>query len=53
MNIISGRNGTGNEYRGTHKLTPYITLGLGVTSVSGDGNSAFTANIPFRGRCKI
>ncbi len=38
--------GTGNEYRGAHKLTPYITLGLGVTSVSGDGNSAFTANIP-------
>ncbi len=38
--------GTGQEYRGARKLTPYITLGLGVTSVSGDGSSAFTANFP-------
>lgn len=38
--------GTGREYRGALRFTPYITMGLGVTSVSGDGSSAFTMNVP-------
>lgn len=37
--------GTGHDYRGAKRLTPFIFGGLGVTSVSGD-NSVFTANIP-------
>lgn len=38
--------GTGRDYRGAKRLTPYIYGGLGATSVSGDSKSVFTANIP-------
>ncbi len=38
--------GTGKEYRGAKKLTPFIFLGLGATYVNGGGNSAMTMNVP-------
>ncbi|MBQ7471220.1 MAG: outer membrane beta-barrel protein [Prevotella sp.] len=39
--------GTGRDYRGAKRLTPYIFVGLGTTSASGgDGKSVFTANFP-------
>lgn len=38
--------GTGRDYRGAKRLTPYIYGGLGATSVSGGSKSVFTANIP-------
>ncbi len=37
--------GTGREYFGAKKLTPYIFVGLGMTCVTGEG-TAFTANMP-------
>lgn len=37
--------GTGREYRGAHPLTPFITLGLGITHHSGT-NSGVTMNLP-------
>ncbi len=38
--------GTGKEYRGAKRLTPFIFLGLGATLATGQGESAFTANVP-------
>lgn len=38
--------GTGREYRGARRLTPFIFLGIGATYAKGDGTSAFTANVP-------
>lgn len=39
--------GTGRDYRGAKRLTPYIYGGIGATSASGGGSkSAFTANVP-------
>ena len=38
--------GTGRDYRGAKRLTPYIYGGLGATSVSGESKSVFTANVP-------
>lgn len=38
--------GTGRDYRGAKRLTPYIYGGLGATSVSGGSKSVFTANVP-------
>ena len=38
--------GTGRDYRGAKRLTPYIYGGLGATSVSGGGKNVFTANVP-------
>lgn len=38
--------GTGHDYRGAKRLTPFIYGGLGATYVSGGGNNAFTANVP-------
>ena len=39
--------GTGRDYRGAKRLTPYIYGGIGATSASGGGNkSVFTANVP-------
>lgn len=39
--------GTGRDYRGAKRLTPYIYGGIGVTSASGGGSkSVFTANVP-------
>lgn len=37
--------GTGKEYRGAQRLTPFITAGLGVTIYGGD-HSGVTANLP-------
>lgn len=38
--------GTGKEYRGAKRLTPFIFLGLGMTLATGDDATAFTANLP-------
>lgn len=39
--------GTGRDYRGAKRLTPYIYGGIGATSASGGGSkSGFTANVP-------
>ena len=38
--------GTGLEYRGAKRLTPFIALGLGVTYVKPEEGSVFTANLP-------
>lgn len=38
--------GTGLDYRGARRLTPFIFAGIGATSTSGGGQSAFTANVP-------
>lgn len=39
--------GTGRDYRGAKRLTPYIYGGIGATSSSGGGSkSVFTANVP-------
>lgn len=39
--------GTGRDYRGAKRLTPYIFAGLGGTFVKGDEKNVFTANMPF------
>ncbi len=38
--------GTGKEYRGAKRVTPFIFLGLGGTCATGGGSTAVTANIP-------
>lgn len=38
--------GTGREYRGAKRLTPFVFLGIGATYVTGGGENAFTANVP-------
>ena len=44
--------GTGRDYRGARRLTPYILIGLGTTyakygkDIEGKSGSAFTANVP-------
>lgn len=38
--------GTGRDYRGAKRLTPYIFVGLGATFATGNGKNAFTANLP-------
>ena len=38
--------GTGFEYRGAKRLTPYIALGLGMTIAKVDGKSATGVNMP-------
>lgn len=38
--------GTGREYRGARKLTPFIFLGLGATFVKAQEENVFTANVP-------
>ncbi len=37
--------GTGNDYRGAKRLTPFVFGGIGATCVTG-GGSVFTANVP-------
>lgn len=37
--------GTGASYKGSHRLTPYIALGMGFTYVNGN-NNAFAVNFP-------
>ena len=43
--------GKGAEFKGYHRLTPYISLGLGFTYVGGNSN-AFTVNTPIGGGLK-
>lgn len=38
--------GTGRDYRGARRLTPYLYGGVGATMASGSGKSVFTANMP-------
>lgn len=38
--------GTGRDYRGAIPFTPYITIGLGATMATGEGETAVTANMP-------
>ena len=38
--------GTGREYRGAKRLTPFVFAGIGATYATGGGNNAFTANVP-------
>lgn len=38
--------GTGREYRGAKRLTPFVFLGIGATYVTGGGENSFTANVP-------
>ena len=38
--------GTGRDYRGAKRLTPFVYGGLGATYVKGDPDNAFTANVP-------
>lgn len=38
--------GTGQEYRGAKRLTPYVFAGLGFTYTQGDDQTACTANVP-------
>ena len=38
--------GTGHDYRGARRLTPYIFIGLGGTCVTGSGKTTATANFP-------
>ena len=38
--------GTGHDYYGAKRLTPFVSLGLGGTYAGGDGSSVFTANVP-------
>lgn len=38
--------GTGRDYRGAKRFTPFIFLGIGATYVKNDDESVFTANVP-------
>lgn len=38
--------GTGFEYRGAKRLTPYVAIGLGMTIANADGKSATGVNMP-------
>lgn len=39
--------GTGKDYRGAKRITPYVMAGVGLTYAKTDDGSAVTANIPF------
>ena len=38
--------GTGRDYRGAQRLTPFIFIGLGATMTTGEGETKATANMP-------
>ena len=38
--------GTGRDYRGAKRITPFVFFGLGATYVNGNDNNTFTANVP-------
>lgn len=38
--------GTGRDYRGAKRLTPFVFGGIGATYASGNDKNVFTANIP-------
>ena len=41
-----GPYGTGRDYRGAKRLTPFVFGGIGATYVSGGEKKVFTANVP-------
>jgi hypothetical protein len=38
--------GTGHDYRGAKRVTPFVFGGLGATYVTGGGKNTFTGNVP-------
>ncbi len=38
--------GTGRDYRGSRRLTPFVFGGIGFTAVTGSGTNVFTGSIP-------
>ena len=38
--------GTGRDYRGAKRLSPFVAIGLGATFVKNDDEGVFTANLP-------
>lgn len=38
--------GTGRDYRGAQRLTPFVFAGIGATYADGGSSSVFTANVP-------
>lgn len=44
--------GTGSDYRGAKPLTPFITMGVGMTFADTDGGSVVCANFPIGGGVK-
>ena len=38
--------GTGRDYRGAKRITPFVFGGIGMTYASGGGNNVFTGNVP-------
>lgn len=38
--------GTGRDYRGAKRLTPFVFMGIGATYAKTSGNSVFTGNVP-------
>ncbi len=38
--------GTGKDFRGAKRITPYVLLGIGMTFAKTDEKNAFTANVP-------
>ena len=38
--------GTGRDYRGASRITPFVFAGIGATYAGGDTKSVFTANVP-------
>lgn len=38
--------GTGRDYLGAKRLTPFVFAGIGATYATGGGDNAFTANVP-------
>ena len=38
--------GTGHEYRGAKRLTPFVFMGIGATYADAGDESVFTANVP-------
>ncbi len=38
--------GTGKDYRGAKRLTPFVFAGIGLTYVHGGGQNVFTGNVP-------
>lgn len=50
LNLVYEQNfwpyGTGRDYRGAVRLTPYVFLGLGATLATGGPDDVLTANVP-------
>ncbi|MGN0281218.1 MAG: DUF6089 family protein [Prevotella sp.] len=44
--------GTGHDYRGARRFTPFVTMGLGLTCADADNTSALCVNLPIGGGVK-